>query len=787
MHGNSIVVWLFQQRILPLGYKSIPIFPIMNHEEEEEEEEPHNDVLMSTDPLVAPPEEVEPVTPVRQRASLQIQSAEGAQEEEEDNNKELFVTTPASASTFFEDEIIPTRPSGQSSRSSSSSSSSADDDDDDDDSTSIPRTDYGTVGRHLRRRLHVGRRRNNANQSRMRQALQRLRRSRDGSKRLRRTLPPIVARTPVLRRNTTGGSISNTASNTNQDAVPPSHRSTKSTTGASTLTNNIVGARSDHLRRLAFRRLIQSGLVWERLDDANTSPQPQKQQQATMSPESPSSEDDELDIFENNDDTAATFQGMDILIAAPDHQSIMRETPAPTCIDNVGEKAKEPDALPPLDVVGLAPEGLTPLREDSVVSTSDAATKTTATTTKKAALPKVPPKLDRLVASLSTETPPRTATTPVASNTTATSSSKPPPPPLAKPSLLKRVSSLSSIASGKFGSAHSSITGDDLDEDAAYLLGATAGSRDYAMDPLLQIDEDEEERWLEEIRQEILQEERTSSISNNLQSIQKVLKEYAVLYPTSSSRHTNLLSKGKLECDLEDDTFDGLMEEYPVQVRLQNVTYQVKQAVNGGNKIPTVYNTSLVYPIYKGWKRYCKEGWRAAWHQMFGKPEYETVDILSDIDLVLQPGRSYLVLGPPGSGKTSLLKVIAGRLRPDIRQQWPLSAADDSFSVLQDQTNESFHGSVMTGAGEPCDVPDKPCTILQGRIKYNGRTIPEGGKEFFIENAMVYIDQLDQHAARLTVDETFEFAFQCKTGGNMFRDVFPTNETMYVYWAFYSH
>ena len=123
------------------------------------------------------------------------------------------------------------------------------------------------------------------------------------------------------------------------------------------------------------------------------------------------------------------------------------------------------------------------------------------------------------------------------------------------------------------------------------------------------------------------------------------------------------------------------MEEYPVQVRLQNVTYQAKQAVSG-NKIPTVYNTSLLYPIYKSWKRYRKEGWRAAWHQMWDKPEYKTVNILQDIDLVLQPGRSYLVLGPPASGKTSLLKVIAGRLRPDIRQQW--SCSDDA-SFLQER------------------------------------------------------------------------------------------------------
>jgi ABC-type multidrug transport system ATPase subunit len=40
----------------------------------------------------------------------------------------------------------------------------------------------------------------------------------------------------------------------------------------------------------------------------------------------------------------------------------------------------------------------------------------------------------------------------------------------------------------------------------------------------------------------------------------------------------------------------------------------------------------------------------------------------------------------------------------------------------------------------------------------------------FIENAFGYIDQLDKHAPRLTVEETFEFAFQCKSGGKFYRD-----------------
>jgi ABC-type multidrug transport system ATPase subunit len=39
-----------------------------------------------------------------------------------------------------------------------------------------------------------------------------------------------------------------------------------------------------------------------------------------------------------------------------------------------------------------------------------------------------------------------------------------------------------------------------------------------------------------------------------------------------------------------------------------------------------------------------------------------------------------------------------------------------------------------------------------------------------IDNAFGYIDQLDKHAALLTVGETLEFAFQCKSGGKILRE-----------------
>ena len=42
--------------------------------------------------------------------------------------------------------------------------------------------------------------------------------------------------------------------------------------------------------------------------------------------------------------------------------------------------------------------------------------------------------------------------------------------------------------------------------------------------------------------------------------------------------------------------------------------------------------------------------------------------------------------------------------------------------------------------------------------------------EFHIKNAFAFVSAIDLHAPRLTVEETFEFAYQCSTGGTLVRE-----------------
>nr|KJB56641.1 hypothetical protein B456_009G129000 [Gossypium raimondii] len=94
--------------------------------------------------------------------------------------------------------------------------------------------------------------------------------------------------------------------------------------------------------------------------------------------------------------------------------------------------------------------------------------------------------------------------------------------------------------------------------------------------------------------------------------------------------------------------------------------------------------------------------------------------ILKDVSGIVKPGRMTLLLGPPSSGKTTLLLALAGKLDPALQ----------------------FSGSVT----------------------YNGHTM----KEFVPQRTAAYISQYDLHIGEMTVRETLAFSARCQGVGTRY-------------------
>lgn len=90
--------------------------------------------------------------------------------------------------------------------------------------------------------------------------------------------------------------------------------------------------------------------------------------------------------------------------------------------------------------------------------------------------------------------------------------------------------------------------------------------------------------------------------------------------------------------------------------------------------------------------------------------------VLHSLSGCFQSGRSTLVLGPPGSGVTTLFKALSGRLHHDNNK-----------------------------------------LKLSGNCYYSGYS----GAEMRVKKLSAYVEQLDNHLPTLTVRETLMFAFNC--------------------------
>lgn len=142
----------------------------------------------------------------------------------------------------------------------------------------------------------------------------------------------------------------------------------------------------------------------------------------------------------------------------------------------------------------------------------------------------------------------------------------------------------------------------------------------------------------------------------------------------------------------------------PLEVRFEHLQVEANAYV-GSRALPSFFN-------------YCiniVEGLLTSLHILSSRKK--NLSILHDVSGIIRPSRMTLLLGPPSSGKTTLLLALAGKLDPDLK--------------------------------------------FSGRVTYNGY----GMHEFVPQRSAAYISQHDLHMPEMTVKETLAFSARCQGVG----------------------
>ncbi|KAK1422456.1 hypothetical protein QVD17_25588 [Tagetes erecta] len=144
-----------------------------------------------------------------------------------------------------------------------------------------------------------------------------------------------------------------------------------------------------------------------------------------------------------------------------------------------------------------------------------------------------------------------------------------------------------------------------------------------------------------------------------------------------------------------------------IEVKFENVT--VEADVNTGSRaLPSFINFHI--DIF--------EGLLSLFHLLPNSKKHIT--ILDDVSGVIKPSRMTLLLGPPSSGKTTLLLALAGTLAKELK--------------------------------------------CLGKVTYNGHEL----HEFVPERTSAYISQNDIHIGEMTVRETLAFSARCQGVGSRY-------------------
>uniref|UniRef100_A0A2N9FTW1 ABC transporter domain-containing protein n=1 Tax=Fagus sylvatica TaxID=28930 RepID=A0A2N9FTW1_FAGSY len=141
-----------------------------------------------------------------------------------------------------------------------------------------------------------------------------------------------------------------------------------------------------------------------------------------------------------------------------------------------------------------------------------------------------------------------------------------------------------------------------------------------------------------------------------------------------------------------------------IEIRFENLTVEAESYV-GSRAIPSVFNYYLNLT----------EGIAKCLHIV--RSRKEKFSILRNVSGIIKPGRLTLLLGPPGSGMSTLLKALSGKLDSELK--------------------------------------------ISGKVTYNGHEM----HEFVPPRTSAYISQYDVHLPLLTVRETLTFSAKCQGVG----------------------
>ncbi|CAI9108681.1 OLC1v1008347C1 [Oldenlandia corymbosa var. corymbosa] len=161
-----------------------------------------------------------------------------------------------------------------------------------------------------------------------------------------------------------------------------------------------------------------------------------------------------------------------------------------------------------------------------------------------------------------------------------------------------------------------------------------------------------------------------------------------------------------------------------IEVRYNNLLIEAECEVVSGKALPTLWNSfkSAVLDFTR-----LLPGFKSG---------ISKINIIDGVSGIIKPGRMTLLLGPPGCGKTTLLKALSGNLSKSLK------VLLKTRSAMYTVNNHSI--------------------IMYGDITYNGYKM----NEFVPQKTSAYISQYDLHTGEMTVRETLDFSLQCQGVGN---------------------